>query len=101
MAAWIPVIKVVLPYLAPIFQAALPVFTKKKSATVDPVVAKQIGELQDAVNAHGESTKALARAIEEAAEVNDRLMKNARMTAAVAVAVAVLSLLVAAVSFYR
>jgi hypothetical protein len=101
MAAWFPIIKVVLPYVAPIFQAALPVFTKKKSEKVDPVVAQQISELQDAVKTNSESTKALAKAIEEAAEANDKIMRRARITAAVAVAVAVLSLAVAAVSLFK
>jgi uncharacterized protein YPO0396 len=98
MASWLPIIKVVLPYVGPIFQAALPAFTKKKDDKTDPVVAQQIAELQEAVKTNSESMRALARAIEEAAQANDRALKRARSIAVAAVIVAVLSLLLAIVS---
>jgi hypothetical protein len=98
MAAWLPIIKVVLPYIAPIFQAAIPAFTKKKSEKADPLVSQQITELQEAVKTNSESTKALARAIEEAAQANDKAMKRMRLIAIAAVAVAALSLALAIVS---
>jgi hypothetical protein len=98
MAAWLPIIKAVLTYIEPIFQAAIPVFTKLKSEKADPLVSKQITELQEAVKANSESTKALARAIEEAAQANDKTMKRMRLIAIVAVAIAVLSLALAIVS---
>lgn len=101
MPALIPLIKIVLPYLAPIFQAAIPAFTKKKSEKVDPVVAQQISELQDAVNTNSESTKALAKAIEEAAVLNDNVMKRARIMAAVSIAIAFLSLAIAVLSLFK
>ena len=85
MAAWLPIIKVVLPYVAPVFHAALPVFTKKKSEKEDPLVVQQISELQEAVKTNSESTKALAKAIEEIAQANDRVMKRVQRIAAVAV----------------
>jgi CHASE3 domain sensor protein len=98
MAAWLPIIKVVLPYIAPIFQAAIPAFTKKKSEKADPLVSQQITELQEAVKTNSESTRALARAIEEAAQANDKAMKRMRLIAIVAVVVAMLSLVLAIVS---
>jgi hypothetical protein len=98
MAAWLPIIKAVLPYIEPIFQAAIPAFTKLKSEKADPLVSKQITELQEAVKTNSESTKALARAIEEAAQANDKAMKRMRLIAIAAVAVAVLSLALAIVS---
>jgi hypothetical protein len=98
MAAWLPIIKVVLPYIAPIFQAAIPAFTKKKSEKADPLVSQQITELQEAVKTNSESTRALARAIEEAAQANDKAMKRMRLIAIAAVAVAALSLVLAIVS---
>lgn len=101
MAAWLPIIKVVLPYLAPIFQAALPAFTKKKSEKADPLVAQQISELQEAVKTNSESTKALAKAIEEVAQANDKAMKRVRLITAVAVAIAALSLALAVVSLLK
>lgn len=101
MAAWLPIIKVVLPYVGPIFQAALPAFTKKKNEKTDPLVAQQIAELQEAVKTNSESTRALARAIEEAAQANDRAMKRLRRVAVAAVVVAALSLVLAVVSLFR
>lgn len=101
MAAWLPIIKVVLPYLAPVFQAALPAFTKRKGEMSDPLVAQQIGELQEAVKTNSESTKTLAKAIEEVAQANDKAMKRLRGVAVVAVAIAVLSLGLVILSLLR
>lgn len=98
MASWLPVIKVVLPYVGPIFQAALPAFTKKKSEQTDPVVAQQITELQEAVKANSESARALARAIEEAAQAHDREMWRLRRIVIAAVVVSIFSLALALVS---
>jgi Mg2+ and Co2+ transporter CorA len=92
MAAWLPIIKIVLPYLAPVFHAALPVFTKKKSEMEDPLVAQQIGELQEAVKTNSESTKALAKAIEEIAQANDRVMRRVQKIAVIAVILSGLAL---------
>lgn len=101
MAAWFPIIKVVLPYVAPIFRAALPAFTQEKSPKADPIVARQISELQAAVKTNSESAMTLAKAIEEAAEINDRVIRRARLTASIAVAVAVLALVVAIVALFK
>ena len=95
MAAWLPAIKVVLPYLAPIVSAALPAFTKKKGENADPLVGQQISELQEAVRANNESVKALAKAVEESAKANDAAIRRARLLAGTATAVAAVSLLVA------
>lgn len=95
MAAWLPVIKVVLPYIAPIVSAALPVFTKKKSEKADPLVTQQIAELQEAVRANNESIKALAKAMEASAKVDDAAARHARLIAATALAIAVVSLVIA------
>lgn len=94
MAAWLPIVKIVLPYLAPIFQAALPAFTKKKkNEKADPVLAQQITELQEAVNTNAESSKALAKAVKEAASANDKAIQQARVIALVAIGIALLSLI--------
>lgn len=97
MAAWLPIVKIVLPYLAPIFQAALPAFTKKKNEKVAPVLAQQIAELQEAVKTNAEFSKALARAVEEAAAANDKAIHQARVIALAAVGMAFLSLIAAVV----
>lgn len=95
MPAWLPIIKVVLPYLAPVVQSALPAFTKKQSEEADPIVAQQISELQEAVKSNSESTKALAKAIEEVAQANDKAMRRMQLITSVAVVVAVVALVVA------
>jgi len=100
MPAWLPVIKVVLPYLAPVFQSAIPALTKKSSEKVDPLVSQQISELQEAVKTNSESTKALAKAIEEAAEANDRTIKRLRITTGIALLVAAVSLALVVFSLY-
>src|SRR5690606_25731318 len=99
--AWLPIIKTVLPYLAPIIQSALPAFTKKQSEETDPLVSQQIGELQEAVKANSESTKALAKAIEEVAQANDRAMRRMQWITGVAVAVAVVAIVVAVVGLFK
>src|SRR5688572_5675487 len=98
MAAWLPLIKVVLPDTAPIFQAAIPWFTKLKSEKADPLVSKEITELYEAVKTNSEYTKATARPINESAQANDKAMKRMRLIAIAAVAVAALSLALAIVS---
>ncbi len=100
MAAWLPVIKVVLPYLAPIVSAALPAFTKKKSESADPLVSQQIAELQEAVRTNNESVKALARAMEESAKANDAAIRQARLVAGAAAAVAAASFVVALAAWF-
>lgn len=95
MPAWLPIIKTVLPYLAPVFQEALPAFTKKKSEQTDPLVAQQISELQEAVKTNSEATKALAKAIEEVAQANDRAMRRMQTITTVAVSIAGIALAVA------
>jgi hypothetical protein len=95
MAAWLPVVKVVLPYIAPIVSAALPALTRKKSEKADPLVTQQIAELQEAVRANNESIKALAKAMEASAKADDTATRQARLIAAAALAIAAVSLVVA------
>lgn len=92
MAAWLPIIRIVLPYVAPIVQATLPVFTKKKKADADSVITEQIAELQEVVKANSEATQALAKAIEASARANDRAIKRIYAIAIFAASVALISL---------
>jgi len=101
MAAWLPVIKVVLPYVAPIVSAALPVFSKKKSDKADPLVTQQITELQEAVRNNNGSVKALAQAVEESAKANDAAIRQARLLARPALGVAVVSVVIALAAWLR
>jgi hypothetical protein len=101
MAAWLPIVKIVLPYIGPIFQAALPAFTKKRNEKADPELAQQIAELQEAVRTNAESAKALARALEEVASANDRAIRQARVIAFAAIGIALLSLIATMGSWTR
>lgn len=73
----LPVLKAIAPYVAQVAAAAIPAFTSKSAETAksDPVVAKQIEELQAAATNNAESLHLLAeklqqtiRGIESAAE---------------------------------
>jgi len=61
MAAWLPALKAILPYVSQVVSLALPVFTKivDKSKAAD-VIPNQIQELQAAVTHNTESLKILA-----------------------------------------
>jgi len=101
MLDWIPIVKVVLPYIAPIFEAALPAFTKKKSDKADPVVNQQISELQEAVKKNAESITALAKALEEAVKANDQVMRRTRLLAVTAIGVATISFALSVSTYLR
>lgn len=101
MPLWIPLIKVVLPYVAPIFAAALPAFTRKMSERADPLVNQQISELQEAVKTNAESIAALAKAMEAAVKANDEEMRRTRLLAFVAIGIAAFSLTFAVVAWLK
>ena len=66
MAAIIPILKAVLPHVAKIATAAIPAFTSRTDpAKVDPVVAQQIGELQQAATHNAESIQVLADKLQQ------------------------------------
>jgi protein-S-isoprenylcysteine O-methyltransferase Ste14 len=61
MAAWLPAIKAILPYVAQIVTDAIPAFTNKNGENEKDVVApNQISELQEAVTHNAESLRVLA-----------------------------------------
>lgn len=93
MAAWIPVLKTVLPYLTTLVTATVPVFQARKDD-------EKIAELQDATKHNAESIKLLAeqmqraiQAIETGAAAADRLHRRALALSFAALLIAVLSLL--------
>lgn len=66
MVAWLPVLKASLPYITQVVSVAIPAFTSKpESSKADPVVAKQIEELQLAVTKNAESVRGLAEQLQE------------------------------------
>lgn len=104
MPAWLPVLKVVLPYVATVATTAIPAFTQKRDgAKSAELMAQQISELQEAAGQNAESLHILAEqiqtvvnAIETGARENEAALKQARLTARLAIAVAVAALLLAA-----
>lgn len=66
MAAWAPILKASMPYITQIITTAIPAFTSKpEEAKVDPIVAKQIEELQRAATVNAESLQTLAEKLKE------------------------------------
>lgn len=65
MAAWLPVLKAAIPYVAQIVTAAIPAFTSKPTASItDPLISKQIEELQSAATHNAESIHVLAEKLQ-------------------------------------
>ena len=64
----LPIIKAVAPYVAQIATAAIPAFTSKpaETAKIDPVIAKQIEELQTAATQNAQSIHVLAEKLQQA-----------------------------------
>ncbi|TVP91108.1 MAG: hypothetical protein EA348_04870 [Pseudomonadaceae bacterium] len=76
---FLPIIKVVAPYIAQVATAAIPAFTAKPdTAKSDPILAKQIEELQAAATQNAESIHLLAENLQttiqglEAAAIESR-----------------------------
>jgi len=66
MAAWLPILKAALPYVAQIVTAAIPAFTAKSDASkTDPLVVQQIEELQAAATKNAESIHVLAEKLQQ------------------------------------
>lgn len=61
MAAFIPALKIALPYISQIVTATVPMFTSRPAnGKSDELVSKQIQELQTAVTQNAESVKGMA-----------------------------------------
>ena len=103
MAAWLPVLKAVLPYLTTIVTATVPAFTQRKDdGRSAALVGQQISELQEAVRHNAESVKLLAeqlqrtiQAIEAGAVANERAQKRTTAAAVAALVVAGVALAIA------
>lgn len=69
---FLPIIKAVAPYIAQIATVAIPAFTSKKETgsddfpVTDPVVARQIEELQAAASQNAQSVQLLAENLQKA-----------------------------------
>lgn len=99
MAAWLPVLKVALPYIASVASTAIPAFTQRGDGKSQAVLNQQISELQDAAARNAESVRVLAEqmqrtvsAIEAGAESSQRTLRQAQWLAATALVIALGSL---------
>lgn len=85
---FLPIIKAIAPYIAQVAAAAIPAFTSKKVSSdtevikSDPVVAKQIEELQSAASQNAKSVKVLAEKLQQAIEDVERTAQSASKTIA-------------------
>lgn len=69
MPAWLPVLKASLPYITQIVTTAVPAFTARSGpGNPDPVVARQIEELQLAATKNAESIQLLAEKLQQTIE---------------------------------
>ena len=76
---FLPIIKAVAPYLAQIATAAIPAFTSKPEAIkTDPVLAKQIEELQGAATQNAQSIHVLAEKMQQAIQGMEGIAQEAR-----------------------
>jgi len=109
MAAWLPALKAVLPYVTNIVTTAIPVFTARKGQDrAIETTAQQITELQGAATQNAESVKVLAEqlqrtvvAVEQAAVNAERSMRLLRLLFAAAACLALAALAVALVALVR
>lgn len=76
----IPLIKAVGPYVAQIATAAIPAFTSKPAETVkaDPVIARQIEELQAAATQNAQSIHVLAEKLQQTMQGVEAAARDAK-----------------------
>ena len=109
MAAWIPALKAILPYVTQIVTAAIPVFTTRSDQSkAAEVIPKQIQELQSAVTRNTESLKILANQLQQVITSVDagalsieREMRASKRLAIFAIVVAVVAILVSIDTWLR
>jgi hypothetical protein len=76
---FLPVIKAIAPFLAQVATAAIPAFTSKPDAVKsDPVVARQIEELQAAATQNAQSIHVLAEKIQQAMQDIENAAQDAK-----------------------
>ena len=103
MAAWLPLIKTALPYVVQVVSIAVPAFTSKADdKKIKEIIPQQITELQSAATQNAESVKILAEQLKETIEGVDAAAVKIqqeitflRRLCAMAIFIAVISLIVA------
>ena len=98
---FLPIVKAIAPYLAQVATAAIPAFTsRKENSKLDPIIAKQIEELQVAASQNAQSVHVLAEKlqlaiqnIETTAQQADRQIAIYKVVVFSAVSLSIVSLL--------
>lgn len=106
MPAWIPILKISLPYVTQLVTTAIPAFTAVRAAgKSDPLLAQQIEELQQAATHNAESVQGLAASLREtvesinqAAETQQQYVRRLRRQLWLMTGVAGLALLLAVIA---
>ena len=109
MAAWLPALKAILPYVAQVVTVAVPVFTKKADkGRADEIVPQQIQELQAAVTRNAESLKLLADQLQQAIATIDagavkieREMRTLRLLCLASMLISGVAIALAALTWIR
>jgi hypothetical protein len=95
----LPIIKAVAPYIAQIATSAIPAFTSKPDAAKsDPVLSKQIDELQKAATQNAQSIHLLAEKLKQAIQDLESAAQGARKQIATYKALILCSLGLSAIS---
>ena len=105
MAAWLPAVKIVLPYLTQIVTTSMPAFTRKPGRGADDdMTLRQNTELQDAATRNAESIIMLASQMEQLVQALDaasaRIGKEVRATLWLAIAGLAMSTAAMGLSLY-
>ncbi|WP_111655958.1 hypothetical protein [Isoalcanivorax indicus] len=107
MPAWIPLLKISLPYVTQIVTSAIPAFTAARIGKQDPLLAQQIEELQQAATHNAEAIQALATSLQEtvarinaAAEVQRQYIQRLQRQLHLATGLAAGALLLAGIAFF-
>jgi hypothetical protein len=75
----LPIIKAVAPYLTQIASAAIPAFTSRsETVRTDPILTKQIEELQAAATQNAQSLQLLAETMQHAIQDLESAARDAR-----------------------
>lgn len=99
-AQLLPIIKAVAPYIAQVAAATIPAFTAKPAAAkLDPVVAKQIEELQAAATHNAEAIHVLAENLQETIQGIESAAQEANRRLALYKLGLVISLVLSTASF--
>ena len=103
-AQFLPIVKAIAPYLAQVATVAIPAFTSKKDSSTpddvksDPIVAKQIEELQAASSQNAQSVKVLAEKLQQASQYLESTARDASKNVATYKLIALASIIISVIA---